>query len=61
METSPASERTMSSPGLTIFVLFFGLSLVDALSGGNWPRALFWVGIGAAFWLLERRQVGRRP
>ena len=44
-----------------MFLLFFGLCLVDALSGGTGPRALFWVAVGAAFWLLERRHVGRRP
>ena len=43
----------MSRPGTTIFILFFGVALLDALRGGAWPRVVFWVGIGAAFWLME--------
>jgi len=44
----------MSSPGLTIFVVFFGISLLDALWGGHWLRAGFWVAMGVAFWALDR-------
>ena len=39
----------MKYAGLTIFIVFFGISLLDALWGGNWLRALFWVGIGLLF------------
>ena len=48
----------MKYPGMTIFVLFFGVSLLDALWGGHWVRAAFWLGMGSAFWALER--MGRR-
>jgi hypothetical protein len=48
----------MAYPGLTIFILFFGVSLLDALWGGHWVRALFWIGMGLAFYALER--AGRR-
>lgn len=44
-------------PGLTVFILFFGIALLDAVGGGHWARALFWVAMGAVFWLLDR---GRR-
>ena len=44
-------------PGLTIFLLFFGVALLDALRGGHWVRALFWIGMGVLFATLER---GRR-
>ena len=30
----------MKHAGLTIFIVFFGISLLDALSSGNWLRAL---------------------
>lgn len=53
-------EAGMSRPGFTIFILFFGVALVDALRGGYWPRIAFWVGIGAAFWLLERWGLARQ-
>lgn len=62
METSLASEDRVSGPGhaLVIFVLFFGIALLEALRGGEWMRALFWLGIGVAFWLIERRGLRRR-
>lgn len=41
-------------PGLTVFILFFGVALLDALGHGHWGRALFWVAMGAAFWVLDR-------
>ena len=48
------------TPGMTIFVLFFGIALLDAVRSGEWPRVLFWIAIGAAFWILERRPLSRR-
>lgn len=42
-------------PAMTIFILFFGIALLDALRGGEWPRVAFWVAIGLVFFLLERR------
>ena len=43
----------MSRPALTFFVLFFGLALLDAVRGGDWLLALFWVAVGTLFWMLE--------
>lgn len=50
----------MRSPGLTVFVLFFGLGLVEALWGGHWISAGFWLTIGAAFWALDHFRWSRR-
>ena len=50
----------MAYAGLTIFVLFFGISLLDALAGGHWLRAGFWLAIGIVFWLLDRVRRARR-
>ena len=44
----------MKYAGLTIFIVFFGISLLDALWSGNWLRALFWIGIGLTFFALDR-------
>ena len=33
-----------------IFVLFFGVALLEAFQTGNWIKAVFWVAI--AFWWL---------
>lgn len=46
----------MRRPGLAIFVIFFGVSLLDAIRGGPWYRALFWIAIGLAFLFLDRRR-----
>ena len=32
-----------------IFILFFGIATLDALQAQNWPRAGFWLLIGAGF------------
>jgi len=48
--------------GVTIFLVFFGISLLDALWGGHWLRAGFWIAMGLAFWALDRvRREGSRP
>ena len=44
----------MSRPGFAVFVLFFGIALLDALRGGHWARAIFWLLIGGLFWYLDR-------
>ena len=44
----------------TIFILFFGIALLDAILGGHWLRILFWLGIGALFFLADRRQLAKR-
>ena len=46
-------------PGMTIFILFFGVALIDAVRGGEWPRVAFWVAMGLMFFLLERRGLFR--
>ena len=53
----------MEYPGVTIFLLFFGISLLDALWNGHWVRAAFWMAIGLAFWWLDRtrRTRGAKP
>jgi hypothetical protein len=47
-------------PGITIFILFFGIALLDALRGGAWARVAFWVVMGALFVLLDRRGLFHR-
>lgn len=41
-------------PALTIFILFFGVALLDAIRGGAWTRVAFWVVIGLLFFLGDR-------
>lgn len=34
---------------VTIFLLFFGISLIDAVQSHHWLRALLWFSIGLVF------------
>ena len=45
---------------LTIFILFFGIALLDAIRGGHWLRVLFWLAIGTLFYLTDRRGLAKR-
>lgn len=45
---------------LTIFILFFGISVLDAIRGGHWLRILFWVAMAAGFFVADRRQMAKR-
>jgi len=45
---------------LTIFLVFFGLSLLDAIRGGHWLRILFWVVMAALFLYADRREMAKR-
>lgn len=50
----------MKHAGIAVFVLFFGVSLLDAFANHEWPRAGLWLAAGVAFWALERYGVRRR-
>jgi hypothetical protein len=40
---------TLRGTNVTVFLLFFGVSLLDALQSRNWLRAIFWLAIGLGF------------
>ena len=44
----------------TIFLLFFGIALLDAIRGGHWLRVAFWLVVGALFYVADRRQLANR-
>jgi hypothetical protein len=48
------------STNLTIFFLFFGIALLDALRGGHWLQVVLWLVVGAGFYLADRRDRARR-
>lgn len=39
--------------GSTIFIIFFGVALVQALLSGSWSKGLFWVLVGTIFLILD--------
>jgi hypothetical protein len=38
-----------------VFVLFFGVSVLEAFQTRNWLKALFWLAIGIVFLLADRK------
>ena len=45
---------------LTIFLLFFGIALLDAIRGGYGLRVAFWLAVGVLFYVADRRQPAKR-
>ena len=42
--------------GFTVFVLFFGMAVTDAIATRSWLRSIFWLAIGVAFLMLDNRR-----
>ncbi|MFI5385910.1 MAG: hypothetical protein ACHQ50_07295 [Fimbriimonadales bacterium] len=46
----------MKSSGLAVFILFFGIALIEALQKHNWLEAILFIGLGLLFlWSGARR------
>lgn len=45
----------------TIFLVFFGIALLDAFGGGSVWAILFWLAVGAIFVAADRLGVRRAP
>lgn len=43
----------MRYQGVTVFLIFFGIATLDALTDGAWPRIAFWLALGVGFALLD--------
>ena len=39
--------------GFTIFILFFGVALLEAFQSSNWLKAAFWLAIGFVFLVAD--------
>jgi len=39
--------------GFTVFLLFFGISLLEAVRTRNWLNAAFWIGIAIMFLIAD--------
>jgi hypothetical protein len=51
-------QRIPTSVNMTIFILFFGISILDAFASRNWWRSAFWLLIALVFFVGDR--MGRR-
>jgi hypothetical protein len=52
-------KRFVPGPGFAIFLIFFGVSLLEAFQTKNWLRVFFWLAIGFLFLVLDNRR--RKP
>jgi hypothetical protein len=50
--------RVSFGAGFAIFVIFFGISLVEPLRTGSWVEVVFWLGLGILFFVADNL---RRP
>jgi hypothetical protein len=41
--------------GFIIFILFFGIALLDAVQSAAWLKAGFWIAIGSVFLVADGR------
>ena len=41
--------QSLRGTNITIFLLFFGLSLLEAIESRNWLRAVAWLALGLVF------------
>jgi len=39
--------------GFAVFLLFFGLSVIEAFETKNWLKAAFWLAIGGIFLIAD--------
>ena len=42
-------------PGFAVFIVFFGIALLETFRTQNWMMVIFWVVMGLVFILLENQ------
>jgi hypothetical protein len=47
-------EGWVRHQGLTVFALFFGISVLEALQGRHWIAVALWLGVGLFFVAMDR-------
>jgi hypothetical protein len=47
-------RRLPTSTNVAIFLIFFGIALLDAFGSHNWLEAAFWLAIGMLFVFANR-------
>ncbi|HEV8272359.1 MAG TPA: hypothetical protein VGQ04_13710 [Chitinophagaceae bacterium] len=46
---STVMKRIKLGTNFAVFILFFGVGILEAFQTSNWPKALFWFAIGLVF------------
>lgn len=49
-------KKIKPGAGFTIFLLFFGIALLETIRTRNWLMVIFWIAIGILFLLLDNRK-----
>ena len=49
-------KRLNLGTNFAIFLLFFGVSALEAFQTQNWPKAIFWLAIGVVFLVADNRK-----
>jgi len=52
-ENYQAVKKIKLGTGFTVFIIFFGIALLEAFQTQNWPRIIFWLVTGAVFILAD--------
>lgn len=51
-------KRINLGTNFIIFLLFFGVALLEAIKESNWLKAVLWAGVGIAFLLADNFKRG---
>jgi hypothetical protein len=46
-------KRLRISMNFTVFLLFFGVAMLEAFKTRNWLKVFFWLGIGIVFLVAD--------
>ena len=46
-------QKPIPGTNMTIFILFFGIAMLDAVRSHAWLRVSFWLGIAAIFLFVD--------
>jgi len=46
-------KKIRLGPGFVIFILFFGIALLDAVHSFDWLRIVFWLATGLVFIIAD--------
>jgi hypothetical protein len=53
MHKNISMKRIKPGAGFTIFLIFFGIAILEAFDNRNWLLITFWLVIGALFLLFD--------
>jgi hypothetical protein len=46
-------KRITLRTGFTVFIIFFGMSVLEAFRSGNWADCIFWLVMAGVFILMD--------